>query len=561
MASSAMISPNDDLGKKPAMTTNGSIAAQDALVLNLIIEDPEVVAELKRREEGHPRNLFAASALRIGILALRQAQGSVDAETLRSEGQRLIAELNHELVLGIREIDSKIASNLKQYFDPQTGHFTERVERLVRKDGDLEKVLRQQIGDGENSELARSLARRIGETSPLMRRLDPNDADSINRSIEKSVRQVLDAEQNRMLSEFSLDNENGALTRVVAQLRLANDKFKGDVEQQIQRATREFSLDDENSALSRLVKKVEEAKDRITDEFSVDNEDSAINKLNLVLAETRQSIDDNLTLDNEQSALARLKNQLTAVLEDIRTKNQDFQQDVSAKLATLITKHQEEMRSTTHGVSFEEDFCCFLQREAQRAGDVFTATGSKPGAIPKCKTGDAVIEMAAEAAAAGERIVFEAKGNKSYSVADARIEIEEARKNRTAAVGVFVFAKASAPQGLQPFTRIDRDIFVVWDSSDTTTDVYLSAAVNVAKALLFRQKIAESKSHGDIEGIERAVNILEKQLKGLDEMETWTSTIQSNGGKIAKEIARIRDTATEQIQQLRVCLDALRAVE
>jgi len=46
---------------------------------------------------------------------------------------------------------------------------------------------------------------------------------------------------------------------------------------------------------------------------------------------------------------ARLKNQLTTILEDIRSKNQKFQEDVSTKLATLITKHQEEMRSTTHG--------------------------------------------------------------------------------------------------------------------------------------------------------------------------------------------------------------------
>src|ERR1039458_3165012 len=117
------------------------------------------------------------------------------------------------------------------------------------------------------------------------------------------------------------------------------------------------------------------------------------------------------------------------------------------------------MRSTTHGISFEEDFCNFLQREAQRAGDVFTATGSKPGAIPKCKIGDAVIELGSEAAAAGERIVFEAKSSKKYSLADARQEIEEARRNRSASVGVFVFAKSTAPAGLQPFTRIDHDIF------------------------------------------------------------------------------------------------------
>jgi hypothetical protein len=553
MAASAII---EDLGKKPPTTAPAIITGEDSVVLNLVIDDPEVSTELRRRAEGHARNTFAVSALRIGILALRQAQGNVDAEVVRNEGQRLIAELSRELALGVQQIDSKIAGSLKLYFDPQSGHFTERVERLVRKDGDLETVLRQQIGDGESSELARTLARRIGESSPLMRRLDPQDAAGIARSIETSVKEVLDSEQNRILGEFSLDNESGALTRVVAQLEATNGKFKGDIERQIQAAVREFSLDDENSALSRLVKKVEEAKDRITDEFSVDNHDSAINKLNLVLAETRQSIDDNLTLDNEQSALARLKKQLTDVLGDIQSKNQEFQQDVSAKLASLVTRHQEEMRSTTHGISFEEEFCVFLQREAQRAGDVFTATGTKPGAIGKCKTGDAIIQIGTEAAAAGERIVFEAKSSKKFGLTDARQEIEEARKNRSASVGVFVFAKDTAPQGLQPFTRIDHDLFVIWDAADPSTDIYLSAAVSVAKALLFRQKAVDNKSQASVLDMERALNALEKQLKGLDQMETWTLTIQANSGKIAGRIVEIRKSATDHIGQLRASLEA-----
>jgi hypothetical protein len=553
MAASAII---EDLGKKPPTTAPAIITGEDSVVLNLVIDDPEVSTELRRRAEGHARNTFAVSALRIGILALRQAQGNVDAEVVRNEGQRLIAELSRELALGVQQIDSKIAGSLKLYFDPQSGHFTERVERLVRKDGDLETVLRQQIGDGESSELARTLARRIGESSPLMRRLDPQDAESISRSIEKSVKDVLDAEQGRILGEFSLDNEAGALTRVVAQLEATNGKFKGDIEKQIKAAIREFSLDDESSALSRLVKKVEEAKDRITDEFSVDNQDSAINKLNLVLAETRQSIDDNLTLDNEKSALARLRKQLTDVLDDIQTKNQRFQEDVSGKLASLVTKHQEEMRSTTHGISFEEEFCVFLQREAQRAGDVFTATGAKPGVIGKCKTGDAVILIGSEAAAAGERIVFEAKSSKKYSLADARQEIDEARKNRGASVGVFVFAKDTAPQGLQPFTRIEHDLFVIWDAADPATDIYLSAAVSVAKALLFRQKAVDNKSQASVLDMERALNALEKQLKGLDQMETWTSTIQANSGKISGRIVEIRKSAMDHIGQLRASLEA-----
>jgi hypothetical protein len=41
-------------------------------------------------------------------------------------------------------------------------------------------------------------------------------------------------------------------------------------------------------------------------------------------------------------------------------------------------------------------------------------------------------------------------------------------------------------------------------------------------------------------------------------METWTSTIQSSGGKIAGEIARIRKGAKDQIEHMRTCLDAMR---
>jgi hypothetical protein len=81
---------------------------------------------------------------------------------------------------------------------------------------------------------------------------------------------------------------------------------------------------------------------------------------------------------------------------------------------------------------------------------------------------------------------------------------------------------------MEPFARIDHDLFVTWDATDTSTDIYLAAAISVGKALPFRQKLADGKSDGDIKGIERAVNILERQLKGLDEMETWTTTIQTN---------------------------------
>lgn len=547
-------------GKKPPLAvTNVAVKTDSSVVLNLHIDDPELVLELMKYDEGRPRNSFAESAMRIGILALRQAQGQVDATTLRNEGDHLLSEFKHELESRIAEIDTKLAFTLRQYFDPQSGHFTERVERLVKKDGDLERILRNQIGDAERSELARALAKRIGDNSPLMRRLNPHDAECITKSIEVSVKEVLDSEETDILNEFSLDNPNGVLTRVVAQIAENNGKLKGDIEEQITEAVKQFSLDSEESALSRLVRKVEEARKKITDEFSEDNENSAIRKLSSVLSETKNSIEENLTLDNDHSALSRLKRQLNEVLDEIRVKNERFQADVSAKLATLITKRQQAQRSTQHGNDFELEVCSFVQEEAQKAGDIFTATGGRAGSIPRCKKGDGVIEVGSESLAAGAKVVIEAKDSKSYTLADARAEVDEARKNRNAVVGIFVFAKATAPEGLQPFTRLDNDLFVVWDAADPSTDVYLSAAVSVGKAMVFREKLSENKNDNSVTKIEKSVNTIEKQLVALDEVEKWTNTIQANSGKIIKEITKLRTGAAEQIEALRTCVQGLKA--
>jgi len=100
---------------------------EDTLVLTLHIDDPEMVLELKKFSEGNARDSFAVAAMRIGILALRQAKGQVDAETLRNEGNRLLSEMKHELQSHIVEMDTKVATTLKHYFDPKSGHFTERV--------------------------------------------------------------------------------------------------------------------------------------------------------------------------------------------------------------------------------------------------------------------------------------------------------------------------------------------------------------------------------------------------------------------------------------------------
>ena len=68
-----------------------------SLLITLNVTDPEVLHELERREDGSPRDAFAAHALRLGVLALRQASGSLDADVIRREGEQLLAAVGSVL--------------------------------------------------------------------------------------------------------------------------------------------------------------------------------------------------------------------------------------------------------------------------------------------------------------------------------------------------------------------------------------------------------------------------------------------------------------------------------
>ena len=71
-----------------------------------------------------------------------------------------------------------------------SGRFSERVERLVKNDGELEQVLRRQAGLTD-SELARTLASHLGENSPLMNVLDPEASDGFLTALAAAIEKTL----------------------------------------------------------------------------------------------------------------------------------------------------------------------------------------------------------------------------------------------------------------------------------------------------------------------------------------------------------------------------------
>lgn len=524
-------------------------SAIPTMFISFEVGDPEVVAELQKHADGAPRERFALGALRLGVLAIRHAGGELDAAAVREASQDLLAGLAELLAKRGTEITADLSGALRQYFDPTTGALPQRIEALLRNDGDLDRALRAHLAP-ENSTIASSLAAHLGNDSAIFKLLSPTDSNGLKAQIERMLQSVLTEQQEQILLEFSLDNKESALSRLVTELTASNGEFKTDMKSQVDALIGEFSLDKPESALSRLVAKVEAAQTAMTDEFSTDNERSAFSRLTRMLDATRQQIDKNLTLDDETSALSRLKRELQTTIEGLVRSNSDFQVEVRTTLAALQARREEAARSTRHGYTFEDQFGLILAAESQRMNDPYEATGTTTGIIKNCKTGDFVTTLGPDSAAAGVRIAWEAKEDKSYDLRRALAEMEEARKNRQAQIGVFVFSRTTAPDGLQPFARYGNNIVVIWDPDDANSDLYVRVAYSVARALVIRESHESTETEQAVKSIDLATRCIEKQLEHLDQIKTWADTVKSNGEKIADRAIRMRADLGKEVETL-----------
>lgn len=498
----------------------------ESLLLELVVKDRDTLRALTKYPAGPERQEYAQEALKIGVLALRHAAGALDSEFIQRETTRLLDTLRRQLDTHAQQSQERLTSSFRAYFDPEGGQFSQRIRQLTADDGELARVLRPLI-DGEDSRLAKTLLAHVGEHSPLMKLLSPDQSQGLLALLRSNVEEQLHTQGERLLKEFSLDNTEGALARLVKQITAKHGDFTENMQGKIDEVVKEFSLDEENSALSRLVGNVDSAQKKITQEFS---------------------------LDNKQSALHKLKEELTTILTAHMKTNADFQEEVKLALTKLVTKREEAERSTRHGVAFETAVYEFLAHQSHRRGDVPEATGEKTGRIKNCKVGDAVVELGPESTAAGARIVVEAKQKAGYSLREARAEIETARKNRDAQIGLFVFSRRLAPTDLEPLTRHGNDLFLVWDPEDTTTDPYFMAALEIARALCVRAEFESEQRMIDFASIEDSVLQIEKRVKNLDQIRTSAQTIRSSSEKILERVRIDQETLDKQLATLRECV-------
>jgi len=465
--------------------------------------------------------------------------------------------LQHHLQEHSGNVQLRLTGALREYFDPQTGKFQERVEQLVRRDGDLEQVLRRQIG-AEDSQLSKSLNGFIGEGSPLRKILSPTESNGLLAVFRDTFDKQLRAQHEAVFKEFSLNNKEGALARLIQELTDNQGKLTLNLQGKIDAVVRQFSLDEDDTALSRLVKKVTAAQEVISSEFSRDNEDSALSHLSKMLQSAETAIHDNLTLDDEKSSLARLKRELVTILEAQTKTNQTFQEEVKVAIATIVAKKEAAAQTTRHGLAFEQALYAFLQDHCRLSGDMAEFCGNSTGLIKNCKKGDCVVELGPEHAAAGAKICLEAKEVQGFDLRTARVEMEEGRKNRGAQIGLFVYSKKTAPQGFEPICRFGDDVFVVWDSEDAATDIFLRLGLTVCRALCQRKRDERAAEQVDFTAIDKALLAIKKRYDDFETINKHAEDIINTSQKIKDRARIVKDDLDRQVNRLESQVDELK---
>jgi hypothetical protein len=391
---------------------------------------------------------------------------------------------------------------------------------------------------------------RPGVNSPLLQTLSTDRSKGLLAALNDVITDSVRSRNETIIQEFTLDNEDSALARLVSRITDENGQLRKEFSEDVLQLRKEFSLDNEEGSLCRLVRQVDQSRRAIVAEFSPDNETSILSKIGKLLEATNDSIRGSLTLDDDGSPLSRLKRELVGSVDELSKKNSEFHTEVREALAAITARRSEAKRSTRHGDEFHYAVGAFVEHESQRLNDLCELTGEMAGTISRCKKGDAVITLGPESSAPDVRIVYEAKGDKSYTLKKALDELTVARENREATVGVFVFDRDAAPDGLEVLTRYGSDIFVIWDAEDPSTDVNLRAAHSIARYIAVEKTKTDAEKTGDRLAIENAVQLISQNVDTLSDIQRLATTVKNNGDKIVIKSAKLETLVRDQLQEI-----------
>lgn len=507
--------------------------------LQVCIDDPraDILAKFQRLNTEQQGGL-ALDAWNVGLRAVLNAHTQAEEARLADVGRTLCEDLDKNLTAQLKHQHDALTAALKHFFDPTDGQLGRRLESFVKDQGELARVLNQFVGN-DHSVLARTLAQAVGEQSPLFKRLSTTESDGLVQLLEKRVQAAL--EQNRDAVAEALDplKKDGAVGRFLIQLREEIEGADEDQQAQLGKALAALDQNDKNSLISTLLRETREAHDKLRRAIDPLIPDSP-------LALVTKSIEETLAV--------RLGNHHERLAEMGRSQA-EFQKELRDAVQRLETRKSEQAKSTHGGATFEDDVLAFVQRVVPASLCTVEGTGSRVGARPHCKVGDAVIRFSEESAFAGAGVVIEAKRDAAYGTPSALEELETAMANRECSVGVFVMAKSHAPAGFPRFARFGAKLLVTWDPEDPMTDGLLDGAIVAALALAQRRR--STVDSGDLQALQGIEQSIVKEIERLDSMNASAGKIHKHADDITDEIRKGRKALARLVENAKRTLTAL----
>jgi hypothetical protein len=152
--------------------------------------------------------------------------------------------------------------------------------------------------------------------------------------------------------------------------------------------------------------------------------------------------------------------------------------------------------------------------------------------------------------------VIEAKHDASTTVSRALQELEEGRSNRDASAGLFVLARSHAPAEFPRFQRYGRDILVIWDETDPTSDVVLECALQLAlfMAPLGRRETAE---RADVDALTDLESRIGKEIARWDSVRKKAERMRKDGDELLEDARKGEKALSLMLKSAKRVLQAL----
>src|SRR6056297_150456 len=263
-----------------------------------------------------------------------------------------------------------------------------------------------------------------------------------------------------------------------------------------------------------------------------------------ILRENSRQILSSFSLDEEDSSLSRLKRIIREEIEKLQKITVDHYSEIREILGTEKGRSEEAVRGTSKGHDFENCLYEYLASLSRQLDDDSENVSGLKGLVAYEKVGDYIARLGETSRAPGKVIVFEAKKAASYNMKKTLDELDRAKKNRGAEIGIFLFCKGYEPIEAGDFYRRGNDFIVTVDEKklmDGEQLLFLEAAYRIARTLIAARSREEEKKTVDPEYINAELENITTAMKNASDIYTKASTIRNSADSIDKTLNKVID--------------------